>query len=111
MVVFRKDRGIVPGALVEIESLADDGRRGAVRGFLARPYAIPHGSIGAYYQETSPLLLPRCQKQDAGGKVDPRPGQAAVRGMQRSHREFTLWVRAHKRDEVGAASRAQVHER
>jgi hypothetical protein len=27
-----------------------------VRGFKARPYAIPQGSIGAYYPETNPLL-------------------------------------------------------
>ena len=61
MVVFMneldmKERGIVPGALVEIESLADDRQRRVVRGFKARPYAIPQGSIGAYYPETNPLL-------------------------------------------------------
>jgi formate dehydrogenase major subunit len=27
-----------------------------VRGFKARPYNIPKGSIGAYYPETNPLL-------------------------------------------------------
>jgi len=27
-----------------------------VRGFKARPYSIPRGSIGAYYPETNPLL-------------------------------------------------------
>src|ERR1700719_72581 len=37
-------------------SLADDGQRRVVRGFKARPYAIPRGSIGAYYPETNPLL-------------------------------------------------------
>jgi molybdopterin-dependent oxidoreductase alpha subunit len=61
MVVFMneidmKERGIDPGALVEIESLADDGQRRILRGFKARPYAIPQGSIGAYYPETNPLL-------------------------------------------------------
>jgi formate dehydrogenase major subunit len=61
MVVFMneidmKERGIAPDALVEIESLADDQRRRVVRGFKARPYAIPQGSIGAYYPETNPLL-------------------------------------------------------
>jgi formate dehydrogenase major subunit len=61
MVVFMneidmKERGITPGALVEIESLADDQHRRVVRGFKARPYGIPRGSIGAYYPETNPLL-------------------------------------------------------
>jgi len=61
MVVFMneidmKARGIAPGALVEIESLAGDGQKRMVRGFKVRPYAIPQGSIGAYYPETNPLL-------------------------------------------------------
>jgi formate dehydrogenase major subunit len=61
MVVFMneidmKERGISPDALVEIEALADDRQRRVVRGFKARPYAIPRGSIGAYYPETNPLL-------------------------------------------------------
>ncbi|MEA3135645.1 MAG: hypothetical protein QOG17_3491, partial [Gammaproteobacteria bacterium] len=61
MVVFMneidmKERGIMPDALVEIESLADDRLRRVVRGFKARPYSIPRGSIGAYYPETNPLL-------------------------------------------------------
>jgi formate dehydrogenase major subunit len=61
MVVFMnetdmKARGIAPDALVEIESLADDGQKRVVRGFKARPYNIPKGSIGAYYPETNPLL-------------------------------------------------------
>jgi molybdopterin-dependent oxidoreductase alpha subunit len=61
MVVFMneidmKERGITPGALVEIESLADDRQRRVVRGSKARPYGIPQGSIGAYYPETNPLL-------------------------------------------------------
>ena len=61
MVVFMneidmKARGIAPGALVEIESLAGDGQKRVVRGFKVRPYAIPQGSIGAYYPETNPLL-------------------------------------------------------
>jgi formate dehydrogenase major subunit len=61
MVVFMnevdmKERGIAPDSLVEIESLAGDGRKRVVRGFKARPYAIPPGSIGAYYPETNPLL-------------------------------------------------------
>jgi len=61
MVVFMneidmKQRGIVADDLVEIESLAGDGRRRVVRGFKVEPYAIPQGSIGAYYPETNPLL-------------------------------------------------------
>jgi formate dehydrogenase major subunit len=61
MVVFMneldmKERGIASGALVEIESLADDRQRRVVRGFEARSYLIPKGSIGAYYPETNPLL-------------------------------------------------------
>jgi formate dehydrogenase major subunit len=49
-------RGIAAGAPVEIESLADDGRRRMLRNFTARPYNIPSGSIAAYYPETNPLL-------------------------------------------------------
>jgi anaerobic selenocysteine-containing dehydrogenase len=61
MVVFMnetdmKERGIAPGVLVEIEAIADDGQSRVVRGFKARPYNIPRGSIGAYYPETNPLL-------------------------------------------------------
>jgi formate dehydrogenase major subunit len=61
MVVFMNQadmemRGIAPDDLVEIEALADDGRRRVVGGFKARPYNIPRGSIGAYYPETNPLL-------------------------------------------------------
>jgi molybdopterin-dependent oxidoreductase alpha subunit len=61
MVVFMNEidtieRGIAPEALVEIESLADDGQKRVVRGFKARPYGIPRGSIGAYYPEANPLL-------------------------------------------------------
>jgi anaerobic selenocysteine-containing dehydrogenase len=61
MVVFMneldmKERGIAPGALVEIESLANDGQRRVVRGFKSRPYRVPRGSICAYYPETNPLL-------------------------------------------------------
>ena len=61
MVVFMneldmKERGIAPDALVEIELLADDRQRRVVGGFKVRPYAIPRGSIGAYYPETNALL-------------------------------------------------------
>jgi formate dehydrogenase major subunit len=47
---------IAPGTLVEIESLAEDGRKRVVRGFSAKPHDIPEGSVGAYYPETNPLL-------------------------------------------------------
>jgi molybdopterin-dependent oxidoreductase alpha subunit len=61
MVVFMNQadmqrREIVPGSLVEIEALADDGKRRIVRGFRAKEHDIPRGSIGAYYPETNPLL-------------------------------------------------------
>ena len=51
-----KERGIDPDSLVEIEALSDDGRQRVVRGFKARPYGIPRGSVGAYYPECNPLL-------------------------------------------------------
>jgi formate dehydrogenase major subunit len=61
MVVFMNEadmsqRGIAAGALVEIESLADDGRTRMLRDFTAHPYSIPSGCIAAYYPETNPLL-------------------------------------------------------
>jgi len=61
MVVFMNEadmqaRGIAEGDMVEIESLAEDGKRRVVGGFWAKPHSIPVGSIGAYYPETNPLL-------------------------------------------------------
>jgi molybdopterin-dependent oxidoreductase alpha subunit len=61
MVVFMNEadmrvRGISEGDMVEIESLAEDGKRRVVGGFWAKPHSIPIGSIGAYYPETNPLL-------------------------------------------------------
>jgi formate dehydrogenase major subunit len=61
MVVFMNEadmqaRGIAEGDEVEIESLAEDGKRRVVGGFWAKPHSIPAGSIGAYYPETNPLL-------------------------------------------------------
>jgi anaerobic selenocysteine-containing dehydrogenase len=61
MVVFMneadmRNRGITEGDMVEIESLAEDGKRRVVGGFWVKPYSIPIGSIGAYYPETNPLL-------------------------------------------------------
>jgi formate dehydrogenase major subunit len=49
-------RQIAPGTLVEIESLADDGKKRIVRGFWAKPHGIAAGSVGAYYPEANPLL-------------------------------------------------------
>jgi molybdopterin-dependent oxidoreductase alpha subunit len=61
MVVFMNEadmqaREIAPGSQVEIESLAEDGKKRVVRGFSAKPHSIPAGSIGAYYPEANPLL-------------------------------------------------------
>jgi molybdopterin-dependent oxidoreductase alpha subunit len=61
MVVFMNEadmraRGIAEGDEVEIESLAEDGKRRVVGGFWAKPHSIPVGSVGAYYPETNPLL-------------------------------------------------------
>jgi formate dehydrogenase major subunit len=61
MVVFMNEadmqaRSITEGDIVEIESLAEDGKRRVVGGFWAKPHSIPVGSIGAYYPETNPLL-------------------------------------------------------
>jgi formate dehydrogenase major subunit len=61
MVVFLNEmdmraRGIAAGDLVEIESLAADGRPRIVSGFRAKPHDIPSGSVGAYYPETNRLL-------------------------------------------------------
>ena len=61
MVVFMNEadmqaRDIAPGTLVEIESLAEDGRRRVLRGFRAKQHAIAEGCIGAYYPETNPLI-------------------------------------------------------
>ncbi len=61
MVVFMNEadmqaRGIAEGDAVEIESLAEDGKRRVMGGFWAKPYSISVGSIGAYYPETNPLL-------------------------------------------------------
>jgi formate dehydrogenase major subunit len=61
MVVFMNEadmqaRGIAPEGLVEIESLAEDGKRRIVQGFRVKTHNIPAGCIGAYYPETNPLL-------------------------------------------------------
>jgi formate dehydrogenase major subunit len=51
-----RERGIGAGDLIEMEALADDGRRRVVAGFWVKPHSIARGSIGAYYPETNPLL-------------------------------------------------------
>jgi molybdopterin-dependent oxidoreductase alpha subunit len=61
MVVFMnaqdmEDRGIPSEALVEMEALADPGRRRVVSGFRVRAYNIPRGSIAAYYPEVNNLM-------------------------------------------------------
>ncbi len=61
MVVFMNEadmaaRGIAQDSLVELESLADDKKTRIVKGFKARAYNIPRGSIAAYYPETNNLL-------------------------------------------------------
>jgi len=71
-----KQRGIEPGALVKIESPVDDGEKRVVRGFLARLFdrrLLPGN------QSIAPVGLPRCQKQNSGGEIDPGAGQAIVR--------------------------------
>jgi molybdopterin-dependent oxidoreductase alpha subunit len=61
MVIFMneadmKARDIAPGTLVEIETLAQDGKQRLVRGFRAKRHAIAKGCVGAYYPETNPLI-------------------------------------------------------
>ena len=61
MVVFMNEadmaaREIAPDSLVELESLVDTGRTRKVAGFKVRPYAIPRGSIAAYFPETNALM-------------------------------------------------------
>jgi formate dehydrogenase major subunit len=51
-----RERGIAEGDHIEMETLADDGRRRVVAGFWVKPHGIARGSIGAYYPETNPLL-------------------------------------------------------
>ena len=59
-----------------------------MRGFKVLSYAIPQGSVGAYYPETNPLLplkFPRREKQDPRGEINPGPGQASMIDRRRSH--------------------------
>jgi formate dehydrogenase major subunit len=61
MVVFMnaddmRDRGIKPESIVELESLADDKKTRIVKGFKAKTYNIPRGSMAAYYPEANNLM-------------------------------------------------------
>jgi formate dehydrogenase major subunit len=61
MVVFMnaedmRERGIAPESLVELESLADDKKTRIVKGFKAKTYNIPRGSVAAYYPEANNLM-------------------------------------------------------
>jgi len=61
MVVFinRDDMnklGLSEGEPVSLETAVDDGVRRQVDGFIARPYDIPRGCLGAYYPECNPLV-------------------------------------------------------
>ena len=48
--------GLVAGERVDIATVADDGIKRIVRGFLLVEYAIPAGCIASYYPETNPLV-------------------------------------------------------
>jgi molybdopterin-dependent oxidoreductase alpha subunit len=61
MVVFvnkddRERLGLEPGALVEMQTVADDGIERRVAGFRLVDYNIPVGCCAAYYPETNPLV-------------------------------------------------------
>ncbi len=71
MVVFMNEvdmrtRGLAEGDLVEIESLAEAGKRRVVGGFWVKTHNIAAGSIGAYYPETNPLLPLAFHDQKSG---------------------------------------------
>jgi formate dehydrogenase major subunit len=48
--------GLAERALVDIESVADDGSRRRVSGFRVVGYPTPRGCAAAYYPETNPLV-------------------------------------------------------
>ena len=91
MVVFMneidmKDRGIAPGALVEIESLADGWTEASgtrLQGTALRHPAGFDRRLLPRNQSIAPLGLPRFEKQKPGGEIDPGFGQAAMRDVQR----------------------------
>jgi anaerobic selenocysteine-containing dehydrogenase len=76
MVVFMnmadmRARRIAEGAMVELESLADDKRR-VVRRFWVKAHSIAPGSIPGNQPPLAPRLS-RPEDRDAGGKVDNDP--------------------------------------
>ena len=73
-------RRIAAGTLVEIESLAADGRKRIVRGFSAKPHDIPAGSVGAYYPEANPLL-PLAWHDDKSGTPAAKSIPVLVRAL------------------------------
>jgi anaerobic selenocysteine-containing dehydrogenase len=81
MVVNEADmlvRGIAPEALVEIESLAKDGKQHIVKGFRAKPHEIAIGCIGAYYSAMKPLLpLAHCDVKSGTPAAKSIPVQVA----------------------------------
>ncbi|GBR27711.1 formate dehydrogenase subunit alpha [Komagataeibacter oboediens DSM 11826] len=61
MVVFmNKDdmaaRGLVDGAMADLETISTDGTQRRVDGLMVMPYPMPRGSIAGYYPELNPLL-------------------------------------------------------
>ncbi len=61
MVVFMNqddmaERGIPAGSRVEMETVSLDGKDRRLGGLSALPYALPRGSVAAYYPETNGLL-------------------------------------------------------
>ncbi|WP_010515037.1 FdhF/YdeP family oxidoreductase [Komagataeibacter oboediens] len=61
MVVFmNKDdmaaRGLVDGAMADLETISTDGTQRRVDGLMVVPYPMPRGSIAGYYPELNPLL-------------------------------------------------------
>jgi len=59
------DRGIRPGAPVDITSYWHDGERHA-RGFIAIPYEMPAGSAAAYFPEANVLVPATSQALESG---------------------------------------------
>ena len=89
MVVFMNEadmqaRGIAEGGMVEMESLAEDGRRRLIAGFWAKPHNIPSGSIAAYYPETNPLL-PLAYHDPRSGTPAAKSIPVLVRSQSQQH--------------------------
>lgn len=82
MVVFMNEadmraRGIADGDEVEIESLAEDGKRRVVGGFWVKPYNHPgrlDRRLLSRDQSAAAARLSRSEERDPRGKVDPRLG-------------------------------------